>query len=99
MRTKIDTNEVQRILEMHSKVKKSIILEQDADNEVNPKLTGNSPVVPEVNKDEIDRKLIDEAITAGCLKNGKVRFLKGTKSPVYQATTLKTNTLYIILWC
>jgi hypothetical protein len=94
MRTKIDTNEVQRILEMHSKVKKSIILEQvDADNEIDPKLTGNSPVVPEVNKDEIDRKLIDDAITAGCLKNGKVRFLKGTKSPVYQATTLKTNTV------
>lgn len=109
MRLSIDSNEVKQILEMHSKLRKKGLLEQDADNEINPKLAGNTeepkieePKIEEpkkeevvVSQDEIDRKLIDDSIAAGCLKNGKIRFLRGTKKPVYQATTLKSNQVII----
>jgi hypothetical protein len=81
MRLNIDSNEVKQILEMHSKLRKKVLLEQDEE------------VV--VNQDEIDRKLLDDSIAAGCLKYGKIRFLKGTKKPVYQATTLKSKEVVI----
>jgi hypothetical protein len=80
MKINIDSNEVKRILEMHSKLKAQILLEQET---------------PTVNQDEVDRKLINDSVSAGCLKNGKVRFIKGTKKPVYQATTLKSNQVVI----
>ena len=92
---------------MHAKKKKKGLLEQnapDVDNDVRPELAGNTeepkkeePKKEEVvvSQDEIDRKLIDDAIAAGCLKNGKIRFLRGTKKPVYQATTLKSNQVII----
>lgn len=109
MRLSIDSNEVKQILEMHSKLRKKGLLEQDVDNDINPKLAGNTeePKIEEpkkegpkkeeivINQDEIDRKLIDDSIAAGCLKNGKIRFLRGTKKPVYQATTLKSNQVII----
>lgn len=109
MRLNIDSNEVKQILEMHSKLRKKGLLEQnapDADNDAKPG-TIEEPKIEEpkieepkkeevvVSQDEIDRKLIDDSIAAGCLKNGKIRFLKGTKKPVYQATTLKSNQVII----
>ena len=42
MRLSIDSNEVKQILEMHSKLRKKGLLEQDADNDINPKLAGNT---------------------------------------------------------
>jgi len=118
----IDTNEVKRILEMHSKLKKKPILEQNApdeDNDVNPNVSGvnpslnntpkvdspkvnspkvsndNSSVIPKVNQDEVDLKLIRDAVTAKCLKNGKAQYLKGTKKPVYVVTTVKSGKVVV----
>lgn len=104
---KITTTEVKRILEMHSKLKKKPILEQnapDADNSENPNVSNNSSevnspvipkdnssVIPKDNKDEVDLKLIRDAVTARCLKNGTVKYVKGTKKPVYVVTTSKSN--------
>lgn len=108
----IDTNEVKRILEMHSKLKKKPILEQNApdeDNDANPNVSGvnptlkstpkvtndNSSVIPKVNQDEVDLKLIRDAVTAKCLKNGKAQYLKGTKKPVYVVTTAKSGKVVV----
>lgn len=79
MRTNIDSNEIKRILEMHSKLKNPILSEQTA--------TEVKPVTPTISQDEIDLKLIRDAEAAGCLKSGKPQYLKGTKKPVYVATT------------
>jgi len=97
----IDTNEVKRILEMHSKLKKKPILEQNApdnDNDVNPNVSGVNPSIkntPKVNQDEVDLKLIRDAKTAKCLKNGKEQYLKGTKKPVYVVTTAKSGKVVV----
>ena len=81
---KIETSEVKRILEMHSKLKKKPILEQNT-------APDSSTETPKVNQDEVDLKLIQDAEKAGCLKNGKSQYLKGTKKPVYVATTVKSG--------
>lgn len=83
---KIETSEVKRILEMHSNLKKKPLLEQNTDN---------SSVIPTVNQDEVDLKLIRDAITAKCLKNGKSQYLKGTKKPVYVVTTAKSGKVVV----
>lgn len=86
---KIETSEVKRILEMHSKLKKKPILEQ------NTPMQNTSNVAPTVNQDEVDLKLIRDAITAKCLKNGKAQYLKGTKKPVYVVTTAKSGKVVV----
>jgi len=86
---KIETSEVKRILEMHSKLKKKTILEQ------NTPVQNVPDVAPKVNQDEVDLKLIDDAITAKCLKNGKRQYLKGTKKPVYVVTTAKSGKVVV----
>ena len=86
---KIETSEVKRILEMHSKLKKTPILEQNAPVQ-------NAPnVVPKVNQDEVNLKLIRDAISSNCLKNGKSQYLKGTKKPVYVVTTAKSGKVVV----
>jgi hypothetical protein len=115
MKIKIDSDEVKRILEMHSKLKKKPILEQnassqnaaDVDNDIDPKVSGVNPisnntpkvdssnVLPKVNQDEVDLKLIQDAIDSNCLKNGKRQYLKGTKKPVYVATTVKSGKVVV----
>jgi hypothetical protein len=77
MKLNIDSNEVKQILEMHSKLRKKGLLEQE------------EKVVP--NQDEIDRKFLMDCETAGCLKNGEIKLLRGTTKPVYQATTLNSK--------
>lgn len=95
MKTNIDSSEVKRILEMHSKLKKNRIVEQDVDNEVNPNLNNTTKkseesakvIQPELAQKEIDYKLLQDSETAGCLKNGKIRTLKGGQSYAYVAKT------------
>jgi hypothetical protein len=109
MKFNVDSNEVQKILEMHSKLKKKPILEQnapDADNDAKPG-TIEEPKKEEpkkeepkkeevvVNQDEIDRKFLKDSEAAGCFKNGKIKYIKGTKKPAYQTTTLKSNQVLI----
>lgn len=72
MKTNIDSSEVKRILEMHSKFKKKPLLEQET---------------PQPSKKEIDYKLLKDSETAGCLKNGKIRTLKDGSSYAYVAKT------------
>jgi hypothetical protein len=79
----IDTNEVRRILEMHSKLKKTPILEQQ-------NITNN-----EIKQDDVETKLINDSISAGCLKNGKKQYLKGTKKIVYVVTTTKSRKVVV----
>ena len=57
MRLSIDSNEVKQILEMHSKLRKKGLLEQDVDNAINPKLAGNT----EEPKIEVEVKKEDTA--------------------------------------
>jgi hypothetical protein len=104
MKFNVDSNEVQKILEMHSKLKKKPILEQnapDADNDAKPG-TIEEPKKEEpkkeevvVNQDEIDRKFLKDSEAAGCFKNGTIKYIKGTKKPAYQTTTLKSNQVLI----
>jgi len=99
MKFNIDSNEVKQILEMHSKLKKKPILEQnapDADNDAKPG-TIEEPKKEEVvvNQDEIDRKFLKDSEAAGCFKNGTIKYIKGTKKPAYQTTTLKSNQVLI----
>jgi hypothetical protein len=86
---KIETSEVKRILEMHSKLKKKPILEQNTPVQNTPNVN------PTVNQDEVDLKLIRDAITAKCLKNGKAQYLRGTKKPVYVVTTAKSGKVVV----
>jgi len=86
---KIETSEVKRILEMHSKLKKKPILEQNTPVQNTPNVN------PTVNQDEVDLKLIRDAITAKCLKNGKAQYLRGTKKPVYVVTTTKSGKVVV----
>jgi hypothetical protein len=72
MKTNIDSSEVKRILEMHSKFKKKPLLEQET---------------PQPSKKEIDYKLLKDSETTGCLKNGKIRPLKDGSSYAYVAKT------------
>jgi hypothetical protein len=98
---RIEKPEVQRILEMHLKHKKNIILEQDfpdADNDANPNLgqitgvkSGEGTTNMDNNQDAIDLKLIRDAEKVGCLKNGRAQYLKGTKKPVYVVRGAKTG--------
>jgi hypothetical protein len=77
MKLKIDSNEVKQILEMHSKLRKKVVIEQE------------EKVV--TNQDEIDKKFLNDCEIEGCLSNGEIRFIKGTTKPVYQATTLNSK--------
>ena len=98
---KITETESKRILEMHSKLKKKPILEQntapDADNEAKPNVSTETPKVntnveaPKVNQDEVDLKLLRDAEKSKCLTNCKFQYVKGTKKPVYVVTTLKST--------
>lgn len=72
MKTIIDSREVKRILEMHSKFKKKPLLEQET---------------PQPTQKEIDYKLLKDSETAGCLLNGKIRLVKGGQSYEYVAKT------------
>lgn len=72
MKTIIDSSEVKRILEMHSKFKKKPLLEQET---------------PQPTQKEIDYKLLKDSEIAGCLSNGKIRLVKGGQSYEYVAKT------------
>ena len=72
MKTIIESSEVKRILEMHSKLKKKPLLEQE---------------VSQPSQKEVEYKLLQDAQTAGCLKNGKIRSLKGGQSYAFVGKT------------
>jgi hypothetical protein len=72
MKTIIESSEVKRILEMHSKLKKKPLLEQE---------------VSQPSQKEVEYKLLQDAQTAGCLKNGKIRPLKGGQSYAFVGKT------------
>jgi len=108
MKIKIDSDEVKRILEMHSKLKKKPILEQETpntDKDVTSNVSGDdaisnstskvdsSKVTPELTKQQKDVKTIKDAEAARCLTNGEIRYKKNTKDPVYVVTTLKSAKL------
>ena len=106
---KIETNEVKRILEMHSKLKKKPILEQnvpDADNDVSPTVSGVNSIsnsapkveLPKINQDEVDLKLLRDAENAECLFNGKLQYLKGTKKPVYVVTVTSEKLVKVVVF-
>lgn len=92
MRTYIDSNETKRILEMHSKLRNKSLLEQAVNNQANPNVTSSSTNQSSVIKSyDNELKILNDARTSGCLKNGDITYDKNTKEPVYVVKTKSGN--------